>query len=99
MYLDTIASNYMCADSRLLVEIKEVVDRRVSFVGESIVRVKGCGKNYFSQNEKVTQIEDVYYVPVMHTIYMKGQLMHVKDKKERLIHSWRWLGTACLNST
>ncbi|GJU66864.1 retrovirus-related pol polyprotein from transposon TNT 1-94 [Tanacetum coccineum] len=64
-YLDTAASNHMCGDKRLFVEIKEVVDGRVAFGDESKVRVKGRDTIYFSHNRKETRIKDVYYVPAM----------------------------------
>ncbi|GJU58201.1 retrovirus-related pol polyprotein from transposon TNT 1-94 [Tanacetum coccineum] len=98
-YLDTAASNHMCGDKRLFVEMKEVVDGRVAFGNELKARVKGHGTIYFSHNVKETRIEDVYYVPAMksniislgqlmekgYSIYMKGRLMHVKDDEDRLI--------------
>ncbi|GKE74563.1 hypothetical protein Tco_1536604, partial [Tanacetum coccineum] len=62
-YFDTAASNHMCGDKRLFVEMKDVVDGCVLFGDELKVKVKGCSTICLSDDDKEIRVEDVYYVP------------------------------------
>ncbi|GKA89800.1 hypothetical protein Tco_0811612 [Tanacetum coccineum] len=79
--------------------MKDVVDGCVSFGDELKVKVKGCGTICLSDDDKEIRVEDVYFVPNLksniislgklmekgYMISMEGQLMHLKDKEDRLI--------------
>jgi hypothetical protein len=71
----------------------------VSFGDASEIGAIGRGKINFFHNGKESAIENVYYVPYMknnilsmgqlmengYSIFMKDQMMHLKDKRGRLI--------------
>ncbi|GJS90695.1 retrovirus-related pol polyprotein from transposon TNT 1-94 [Tanacetum coccineum] len=51
-YLDTAASNHMCGDKHLFVEMKDLVYRYVSFSDELKVQVKGRSTVFLSHDDK-----------------------------------------------
>ncbi|GKF07861.1 polyadenylate-binding protein-interacting protein 9-like protein [Tanacetum coccineum] len=88
-YLDTAASNHMCGDKHLFVEMKDLVDGCVSFSDELKVQVKGRGTVFLSHDDKEIQVKDVYYISSLkrniislgklmeegYSIYIKGRMM------------------------
>ena len=99
-YLDSGVSNHVCGHEHLFKEMKKIEDGHVSFGDASKVEVKGRGMIHFLQKDGVMgSIQDVYYVPDLKTnilsmgqltekgysIFLKDQLLHLKDKKERLV--------------
>ncbi|XP_023516671.1 uncharacterized protein LOC111780482 [Cucurbita pepo subsp. pepo] len=99
-YLDSRASNHMCDHKHLFKEMQKIEDGHVSFGDASKVEVKGRGMIHFLQKDGVIgSIQDVYYVPDLKTnifsmgqltekgylIFLKDRLLHLKDKKERLV--------------
>ena len=99
-YLDSGASNHMCGHEHLFKEMQKTKDGHVSFGDASKVEVKRRGMIHFFQNDGVMgSIQDVYYVPDLKTnilsmgqltekgysIFLKDFLLHLKDKKGRLV--------------
>ncbi|XP_050909613.1 uncharacterized protein LOC127123438 [Lathyrus oleraceus] len=76
-YLDTDASNHMCSDRSMFVEINEATTGNVSFEDDSKIPVKGKGKILIRlKNESHQFISNVYYVPDMkNNILSLGQLL------------------------
>nr|GEZ09314.1 hypothetical protein [Tanacetum cinerariifolium] len=68
-YLDTAASNHMCGDKHLFVEMKDRVDGCVSFSDNLKNNIISLGK----------LMEEVY------STYVKGRMMRVKDIEDQLI--------------
>ncbi|GJZ83819.1 retrovirus-related pol polyprotein from transposon TNT 1-94 [Tanacetum coccineum] len=82
-YFDRAASNHMCGDKRLFVEMKDVVDGCVLFGDELKVKVKGCGTICLSDDDKEIRVEDVYYVPSLKSDPNVTEIGDVKVKEER----------------
>jgi len=99
-YLDTRASNHMCRDENLFMELTKVEAGHVSFRDASKVAVKGRGTMWYLQkNNRVGEIKDVYYIPNLksnilsmgqlmkkgYSVLMKDRILYLKDKSDRLI--------------
>ncbi|XP_050877698.1 uncharacterized protein LOC127081487 [Lathyrus oleraceus] len=76
-YLDTGASNHMCGDRSMFVEINEATTGNVSFGDDLKIPIKGKGKIIIRlKNGSHQFISNVYYVPNMkNNILSLGQLL------------------------
>ena len=100
-YIDSGASNHMCGNRDLFVEMK-YASGEVTFGDASKVEVKGKWKISFTLKDgKPGLIEDVYYIPDMksnilsvgqllekgHRVYSKEKTLNMEDKNGKVIAS------------